>query len=99
MDVTLRQLRVFVAVADTRSFTRAGETLGLPQSTMSTQLSELERALGLRLFDRHTRMLRLTEAGGEILPLARKTYIIPTQIQYIERNIGKRRVTATPTTA
>ncbi|MBS0317535.1 MAG: LysR family transcriptional regulator [Proteobacteria bacterium] len=73
MDVTLRQLRVFVAVADTRSFTRAGEALHLPQSTMSTQLSELERALGLRLFDRHTRMLRLTEAGGEILPLARKT--------------------------
>lgn len=73
MDVTLRQLRVFVAVAESRSFTRAGETLNLPQSTMSTQLGELERALGLRLFDRHTRMLRLTEAGGEILPLARKT--------------------------
>jgi DNA-binding transcriptional LysR family regulator len=73
MDVTLRQLRVFVAVAESRSFTRAGETLSLPQSTMSTQLGELERALGLRLFDRHTRMLRLTEAGSEILPLARKT--------------------------
>lgn len=73
MNITLRQLRVFVAVAEAGSFTRAGETLDLPQSTISTQLRELEEALGLRLFDRHTRMLRLTEAGAEILPLARKT--------------------------
>lgn len=73
MNITLRQLRVFVAIAEAGSFTRAGELLGLPQSTASTQLSELEETLGLRLFDRHTRMLRLTEAGKEILPLARKT--------------------------
>jgi LysR family carnitine catabolism transcriptional activator len=73
MNISLRQLRVFVAVAEALSFTRAGESLGLPQSTVSTQLRELEEALGLRLFDRHTRMLRLTEAGAEILPLARKT--------------------------
>jgi LysR family transcriptional regulator, carnitine catabolism transcriptional activator len=73
MNITLRQLRVFVAVAEAGSFTRAGETLDLPQSSISTQLRELEDALALRLFDRHTRMLRLTEAGQEILPLARKT--------------------------
>jgi LysR family transcriptional regulator, carnitine catabolism transcriptional activator len=73
MNITLRQLRVFVAVAEAGSFTRAGDTLELPQSSVSTQLRELEDALGLRLFDRHTRMLRLTEAGQEILPLARKT--------------------------
>ncbi|WP_077002553.1 LysR family transcriptional regulator [Variovorax sp. KK3] len=73
MNISLRQLRVFVAVAEALSFTRAGEALGLPQSSVSTQLRELEEALGLRLFDRHTRMLRLTEAGAEILPLARKT--------------------------
>ncbi|VTU19072.1 HTH-type transcriptional activator CmpR [Variovorax sp. PBL-H6] len=73
MNISLRQLRVFVAVAEALSFTRAGDALGLPQSSVSTQLRELEDVLGLRLFDRHTRMLRLTEAGGEILPLARKT--------------------------
>jgi LysR family carnitine catabolism transcriptional activator len=73
MNISLRQLRVFVAVAEALSFTRAGEALGLPQSSVSTQLRELEDVLGLRLFDRHTRMLRLTEAGAEILPLARKT--------------------------
>lgn len=72
-NVTLRQLGVFIAVADARTITSAADALGLPQSSVSTQLRELEEALGLRLFDRHTRMLRLTEAGSEILPLARKT--------------------------
>lgn len=73
MSITLRQLEVFVAVSEEGSLTRAGESLGLPQSSISTQLKELEGLLGLKLFDRHTRMLRLTEGGMQILPLARKT--------------------------
>jgi LysR family carnitine catabolism transcriptional activator len=72
MNVTLRQLRVFIAVAEQLHFTRAGDALGLSQSSVSTLVRELEDNLGLRLFDRHTRMLRLTQAGAEILPLARK---------------------------
>lgn len=72
MNVTLRQLRAFIAVAEVQHFTRAAERLSLSQSTVSTLVRELEDALGLRLFDRHTRMLRLTHAGAEILPLARK---------------------------
>lgn len=72
MNVTLRQLRAFVAVAEAHHFTRAADKLQLSQSTVSTLVRELEENLGLRLFDRHTRMLRLTPAGSEILPLARK---------------------------
>ena len=72
MNVTLRQLQVFVAVAEALHFTRAADSLQLSQSSVSTQIKELEAILGLRLFDRHTRMLRLTQAGSEILPLARK---------------------------
>ena len=72
MNVTLRQLRAFIAVAEAQHFTRAGDALNLTQSTVSTLVRELEANLELRLFDRHTRMLRLTEAGAEILPLARK---------------------------
>lgn len=72
MNVTLRQLRAFIAVAEVQHFTRAAERLAISQSSISTLVSELERNLGLRLFDRHTRMLRLTHAGAEILPLARK---------------------------
>ncbi|MEG1733445.1 MAG: LysR family transcriptional regulator, partial [Comamonas sp.] len=73
MSITLRQLEVFVAVSEEGSLTRAGEVLGLPQSSISKQLKELEDLLGLKLFDRHTRMSRLTEGGMEILPLAKKT--------------------------
>lgn len=72
MNVTLRQLRAFIAVAEAQHFTRAAERLDLSQSSVSTLVRELEENLGLRLFDRHTRMLRLTHAGAEILPLARK---------------------------
>lgn len=72
MNVTLRQLRAFIAVAEAQHFTRAAELLDLSQSSVSTLVRELEENLGLRLFDRHTRMLRLTHAGAEILPLARK---------------------------
>jgi DNA-binding transcriptional LysR family regulator len=72
MNVTLRQLRAFIAVAEAQHFTRAADKLGLSQSSVSTLVRELEANLGLRLFDRHTRMLKLTLAGAEILPLARK---------------------------
>jgi LysR family carnitine catabolism transcriptional activator len=72
MNVTLRQLRAFIAVAEAQHFTRAADQLGLSQSSVSTLVRELEANLGLRLFDRHTRMLKLTLAGAEILPLAKK---------------------------
>ncbi|VTU15256.1 HTH-type transcriptional regulator GltC [Variovorax sp. SRS16] len=72
MNVTLRQLRAFVEVAEAKHFTRAADKLELSQSTVSSLVRELEANLDLRLFDRHTRMLSLTQAGAEILPLARK---------------------------
>lgn len=72
MNVTTRQLRAFITVAEVQHFTRAAERLGLSQSSVSTLIRELEDNLGLRLFDRHTRMLRLTQAGAELLPVARR---------------------------
>lgn len=71
MEPTLKQLRAFVVVADSGQFTRAAERLDLSQSAVSTLIRQLERTLQLRLFDRHTRVLRLTEAGEELLPAAR----------------------------
>jgi len=73
MSVTLRQLRAFLAVAEEGRFTRAADRLKVSQSTVSALVRDLEANLALRLFDRHTRMLRLTQAGEEIVPLARKT--------------------------
>ena len=68
LDLNTRHLRAFAAVAETGRFTRAAERLGLAQSSVSESVGVLERTLDLRLFDRHTRMLQLTEAGAQLLP-------------------------------
>ena len=60
------KIRVFHAVAEAGSFTRAGETLNLSQSAVSRQISSLEEEVRIDLFHRHTRGLTLTEQG-EIL--------------------------------
>jgi DNA-binding transcriptional LysR family regulator len=60
------KLRVFHAVAEAGSFTRAGETLNLSQSAVSRQISSLEEEVRIDLFHRHARGLTLTEQG-EIL--------------------------------
>jgi DNA-binding transcriptional LysR family regulator len=72
MDLTLKQLCAFVAVAEAEQFTRAAERLDLSQSAVSTLIKQLERNLGVRLFDRHTRLLRLTAAGTESLPIIKR---------------------------
>ena len=72
MNVTLRQLRAFVAVADTGSFTLAAERLFITQSALSGLIKELESTLGLRLFDRSTRRLRLSDTGRELYPQIEK---------------------------
>ena len=66
MNVTLRQLRVFQSVARTRNFSRTGEAVGLTQPAVSRAIAELERELGLRLLDRTTRDVELTEAGRSL---------------------------------
>ena len=66
MNVTLRQLRVFQSVAATRNFSRTGEAVGLTQPAVSRAIAELERELGLRLLDRTTREVELTEAGRSL---------------------------------
>lgn len=70
MDVTLRQLRAFTAVARTGSFTRAAESLHITQSALSGLIKELESQVGVRLVDRNTRRIRLSEAGEEFHSVA-----------------------------
>src|SRR4051794_34241978 len=69
----LRHLRYFVAIAEERSFTRAAEKLWIAQPGLSTQIRRLEEELGVRLFERHTRGVDLTEAGELLLDRARAT--------------------------
>ncbi len=60
----LREMALFVEVAKAKSFRRASETTGVPSSTLSRRIAELEKAIGARLFNRTTRMVEMTEAGG-----------------------------------
>ena len=62
-DLDLHALRLFRLVAEFGSFTRAGEQAGLTQSAVTRQIQALEDRLGVRLFERTTRRVRLTEAG------------------------------------
>lgn len=65
-DIDLRLLRVFKAIVEARGLSGAQQVLNLSQSTVSTQLAELEKRLGLRLCARGRGGFRLTEAGKSI---------------------------------
>jgi DNA-binding transcriptional LysR family regulator len=70
--VELRTLRYFVAVAECGSVTAAATALHLTQPSVSRQLRDLERQLGLTLFARDEGRLRLSPAGAEFLPVAQR---------------------------
>jgi LysR family transcriptional regulator, hydrogen peroxide-inducible genes activator len=68
---TLRQLQYVVAVADTRSFRQAASMCGVSQPSLSAQVAQLERTLGVTLFERTKRKVLPTRAGDELLARAR----------------------------
>ena len=71
MDVHLRRLRYFVAVAEDLHFTRAAERLHVAQPSLSKQIRELEGEMGAQLLERSSRLVRVTAAGRALLPHAR----------------------------
>lgn len=64
MFPSLNDIELFIEVARSQGFTRAGDALGMPASTISRRISRLERSIGVRLLNRSTRKIALTEAGA-----------------------------------
>ena len=62
--MTLRELRYLVALADLGHFGRAAEACHVSQPTLSTQIRKLEESLGVALFERTNKTLRVTPVGG-----------------------------------
>lgn len=73
MDLTIQQLRVVLAVHEAGSFTAAADALLQAQSSLSRTVLEVERRLGVALFERTTRRLEPTAAGREFIGIARVT--------------------------
>jgi len=71
MRLSLRQLQIFIAIAQTGSTTAAGQNIALSQSAVSASLGELEDLLGARLFDRIGKRLVLNDNGRLLMPQAR----------------------------
>ena len=66
LKITLKQVESFLAVAESGSFSSAARHLHVAQPALSQAVKDLEAELGIRLFDRTTRKVMLTEAGREL---------------------------------
>lgn len=101
MNISTRQLRAFLLVSQTGSFTKAAEQLHITQAGLSALVRELETQLGFRLFERTTRRVSTTAQGVLFLPVAQSIdqqlacaiYQITEQQQYTRRTL---RVAASP---
>jgi DNA-binding transcriptional LysR family regulator len=82
----LNALVVFAKVVEAKSFSEAARRLGMPISTVSRRVAELEDQLGVRLIDRSTRNLRLTNVGSEVLEHAQRSVEASEAVQSIVSN-------------
>ena len=82
----LNSLMIFAHVVEANSFSKAARLLKMPTSTVSRRIAELEHDLGLRLIERSTRSLRVTDAGSEVLEYAHRSAEINDAIANIASN-------------
>jgi DNA-binding transcriptional LysR family regulator len=97
----LQQLAYFVAVADTRHFTRAADQVGVAQPSLSQQVRALERELGAPLLHRTRGNISLTDAGEALMPVARRMLADADSARRLIREVlnldrGRVRLGATP---
>jgi DNA-binding transcriptional LysR family regulator len=88
LKADLQAVRLFVQVVDSKTFRAAGEALGVPKSTVSLRVAQLEDQLGERLLERTTRRLRLTDAGAAYY---RSAVTALDELRDAERTLAERR--------
>lgn len=92
MYINLHQLSIFRAVAVERNYSRAAETLFLTQPAVSLQVRALERTLGLPLFERSGRHLRMTDAGQQLYAYSERIFALLDETQLVMEELsGARR--------
>jgi DNA-binding transcriptional LysR family regulator len=82
----LNALVIFAKVVEAKSFSEAARRLRMPVSTVSRRVAELENQLGVRLLDRSTRALRLTDLGSEVLEHAQRSAEASEAVENIVSN-------------
>lgn len=87
MSINFRQLEVFRAVAETKSFTRASHALFISQSTVSQHIRELEESLNIKLFNRNRRKVSLTPAGENLLEHGRNIFQLLEDAEMAARTV------------
>ncbi len=88
LKLDFRRMRYFVAVAEELSFSRAAQLLHIAQPPLSAQIKQLEDDLGVQLFERTRRGVRLTAAGQVLLVEARRIFIQLEQTARIVERVG-----------
>src|ERR1700747_3121790 len=82
----LNALIMSARVVEAKSFSEAARRLGMPISTVSRRVAELEDQLGVRLLDRSTRKLRLNDLGSEVLEYAQRSAEASEAVQNVVSN-------------
>src|SRR6202047_3789140 len=100
----LNSLMIFAKVVEAKGFSEAARRLKMPTSTVSRRVADLENQLGVRLLERSTRSLRLTDVGSEVLEHAQHTAELSETIDNIASNhlshvSGTLRLSAPPSTS
>jgi DNA-binding transcriptional LysR family regulator len=83
----LNSLMIFAKVVEANSFSEAARRLGIPTSTVSRRIAELEGQLSVRLLERSTRSLRLTDVGSEVLEHAQRSAELSDVVDNIALNV------------
>ena len=102
LPYSLRQLQYIIAVADLGGFRRAAEACGVAQPSMSAQIAQVEQVIGVQIFERSARGVRVTAAGAQVIDRARAVLLasrdlVDTARQHRDPLSGTLRIGIIPT--